>query len=313
MWRLVAKSSTINLSMSTQPNIQKRPLAISPLLEGNKTLLVFGATIAAYAIALLSEIYVLSLYGIGPDMVELSPFTLLNGVIGLVIVYVIFEVWTEIYYQLIASSKRLKDGAKIWLRLLNDTSQAAFLLLTIYGIIILQLVYSTNDLSSINKYIGFWTIPLGMFVLTAFVVLSPLVFNIFRKERLSLTQALKNHYEKNDAQAKKIAAQKKNTQNMFIGFTESTIIKMIVICLILFTIPINFASVHTKIAQNYYVIDSKENVKTLIVRHYPNTILAKEYDTKNHKFLDGFQVIKIDNNISLKETYQVPAWKSNLK
>ena len=299
--------------MSTPSTIQKRPLLISPLLEGNKTLLVFGATIAAYTIALLSEIYLLSLYGIGPDMVELSPFTLLNGIVGLVIVYVVFEIWTEIYYQLVSAGNRLKNDGKIWLRLLNETSQAAYLLFTIYGIILLQFVYSTNDFSSATKFLGFWTIPIGMLVLIAFMALSPFVPSLFSRKRLSLTRTLINHYKKRDQQLAQIKANKKNTQNIYTGFMESTIIKMLFLGLILFTIPINITSLYTKTAHNYYVTESKGDVKTLIVRHYPNTILTKEYNTKTHQFSDGFQVIKVEDSLSLKESYQVPAWKIDRK
>jgi len=299
--------------MPTQSEIRKRPLLISPLLEGNKTLLVFGATIAAYTIALLSEIYLLSLYDIGPDMVELSPFTLLNGIIGLVIVYVVFEIWTEIYYQLVTAGYKLKDEGKIWLRLLNETSQVAYLLFTIYGIIILQFVYSTNDFSSATKFLGFWTIPIGMLVLILFMALSPFVGSFFKKKRLSLTKTLKKHYKKRDEQLAKIKAEKKNTQNIYTGFMDSTIIKMLFLGLILFTIPINITSLYTKTAHSYYVTESKEDVKTLIVRHYPNTLLTKEYNTKTHTFVDGFKVVKIDKSLSFKESYQVPAWKIDRK
>jgi len=296
--------------MSTEFEIPKRQLIIAPLFKANKTLVVFIATVAAYAIALLSEIYVLSLYGIGPDMVELSPYTLLIGLAGLVAAYIILEVWTEIYYQIVLSGKKIKHEGKLWLRLVNDFFQAAFLLFTTYALIILQFVYYSNDLSSASKIYNVWTIPLGMLVLLLFISTSPFIANAFSKKRLPWKNVLEAFYKKADKRNAKIESEKKKTQNVYTRFVDSTILNLIVLIFVIFTITTTFAALYTRTSHNYYVLDSDNTIKTLIVRHYSDTVLAKDYDTKTHKFQDGFKVIKIDDNLSLKESYRVPAWKN---
>lgn len=278
----------------------KKPI-IAGMLKRSPTLTVFFSTVFAYAIAIIYESSYLSVFGLGPDLIELSPVVIFYSIVTVVSAYGVLELYMQVHHYLQHQDEVLRKKRDVYKRFLYLTlDHTTYLLYAIVFIFVITGLAVSNVSSHTITVIV--CIFLGMMLLS---VLVPVLMGIKKLiVSRSLREGLSSYFEKIDKNSDEVVRRQREKKPVL---NQGAWAYIFLVAAAL-SLPVTYASVSAHSEKSYYVWSTQGDTKSLIVKHYGKDIIIKDYDTKKKEFLDGFTLANTDEVRVFKERYRVDKW-----
>lgn len=289
--------------MSKHISLFSRKPIIATMFNWNSALTIFVCTVFAYVVAILYESTYLSAFGLGPDLIEISPVVIFYSIVTLVIAYGFIELESQFHYYFTYEDKILRSEGRVYKRFLYLVLD--FATFSLYTIAFLSIITGV-----IISSIGTSTIYAALYIFAgsvAVVILIPIIFGA--KEMIaskSLSAGLASYFNRLDKSRESVEL-KKNKKEPFLNERAWSCIVLIAIAL---SLPGIYATASAHAEKSYYVWSSNGDIKSLVVKHYGKDIIIKDYDTRKKKFLDGFTLANTDETRNFKEKYTIEKWSN---
>lgn len=285
--------------MTEKPVLFSRTPVISYLLGSNATVKVFASTLFAYVIAIIYESSYLNGFGVGPEVIEITPVVIFYSLLLVIAAYLLIELYVQLNHYFLLQAKQAKADKSTWRRYLYELADmVSYLIYTVLFIMVLSGAIATNSLSMNPLWTSLWLFGV-MFVLSATAPFLVFLKSFIKTRNLTIT--LENYHKRIDEHNAKVAENEKQSGQIF----NERFFLYVMFILFALILPINYGTTLAKSSRDYYVWSTSGKTKILVVKNYGATVITKKYDTQTRKFMDGYAVAKIEGEREFYEKYKV--------